>query len=86
MVNVFDSKVEFVFVAVVSAAIFGAAIGENTLRADAVLLVEGQDPVVQEIGRRDRRLPIMELGKADLGIGVDEGLLINPANTFGVPT
>jgi hypothetical protein len=47
MVDVLDSKAELVFVAVVGASIFGAAIGENTLQHDAVLLVEGQDPVVQ---------------------------------------
>ena len=82
MVDVLDSKVELVFVAVVGAAIFGAAIGENTLQHDAVLLVEGQDPVVQEIGRSDRRLAIIELDEANLRIGIDEGLLIDAADAF----
>jgi hypothetical protein len=59
-----------------------AAVGEDTLQNHAVLLVEGQDPVVEEIGRRDRRLAIIELGEADLGIGVDEGLLIDSADAL----
>jgi len=41
---------------------------ENALQHDAVLLVEGQDPVVQEIGGHDRRLAIIELDEANLRI------------------
>ena len=67
------SERECAFVAVVGAALFGAAIGENTPRYGAVVRVEGQDPAVSEIGGRDQRLAIMELGKAGLGIGGDEG-------------
>jgi hypothetical protein len=65
-----DSEGKFAFVAVVGAALFGAAIGENTPRYGAALHLEGQDPAVSEIGRHDRRLAIMELGEAGLGIGV----------------
>src|ERR1700737_2512719 len=36
---------------------------------------EGDHAVVQKIGRRDRRLAIIELGASNLGIGVDKGLL-----------
>jgi hypothetical protein len=44
---------------------------------------KGKDPAVSKIGRRhDRRLAIMELGEAGLGIGVDEGLPIDLANPF----
>ena len=64
------------------AAIFRAPIGENALQRDAVLLVEGQNPIVQEIGRRNRRLAIIKLGEADFGVGVDEGLLIDPSDAF----
>jgi hypothetical protein len=49
---------------------------------DAVLLVEGQNPIVQEIGRRNRRLAIIKLGEADFGVSVDEGLLIDAADAF----
>ena len=42
-----------------------------------MLLVEGDDPVIEQIGGGDRRLDVVELGKADLGVGVDEGLLVD---------
>ena len=38
---------------------------------------EGDHAVVQKIGRRDRRLAIIELGASNLGVGVDEGLLVD---------
>ena len=82
MVDVLDGKIELIFVMLWIAAIFRAPIGKNTLQHDAVLLVEGQDPVVQEIGGHDRRLAIIELGEANLRIGIDEGLLIDAADAF----
>ena len=82
MVDVLDGKIELIFVMLWIAAIFRAPIGKNTLQHDAVLLVEGQDPVVQEIGGHDRRLAIIELGEANLRIGIDEGLLIDADDAF----
>jgi hypothetical protein len=38
-----------------------------------VLLEERQHTVIEQIGRRDGRLAVVELGKAYLGVGVDEG-------------
>ena len=78
----FDGEVELVFVALVGAAIFGAAIGEHPLQHDAVLLVERDHPVVEQIGGGDRRLAVVELGEADLGVGVDEGLLVDAADAL----
>jgi hypothetical protein len=49
-----------------------------------VLLEERQRTVVEQIGRRDRRLAIVELGEGDLGVGVDEGLLINAPNALEI--
>jgi len=81
-VDVLDGEGEIAFVAVVGAALFGAAIGENTPRHSAILRMEGQDPAVSVFGGYDRRLAIMELCEAGLGRGVDEGLPIDPANTL----
>jgi hypothetical protein len=44
---------------------------------DIVLLEERQDTVIEQIGRRDGCLAVVELGKAYLGVGVDEGLLVD---------
>ena len=49
---------------------------------DAVLVIERQDAVVEQVGRRDRRLPIVELGEGNLGIGVDVGLLVDASDAF----
>jgi hypothetical protein len=49
-----------------------------------VLLEERQHTVIEQIGRGDGRLAVVELGKAYLGIGVDEGLLVDASNTLQV--
>src|SRR6266550_2837693 len=43
---------------------------------------EGDHAVVQKIGRRDRRLAIIELGASNLGVGVDKGLLGDTPDPF----
>src|SRR5205085_12673258 len=43
-------------------------------------------PVVEDLGRGDRSFAVIELGEGDLGIGVDESLLIESAKPFSVPT
>jgi hypothetical protein len=40
-------------------------------------VVERHNAIVEEVGGGDRRLPIIELGEGDLGVGVDEGLLVD---------
>jgi hypothetical protein len=47
---------------------------------DTVLLEEGQHAIVEYLGRRDRRFAIIELGERRLGIGIEEGLLIDAPN------
>jgi hypothetical protein len=43
-----------------------------------VLVVERHHPVVEDLGRGDLGLAVIELDEGDLGIGVDDGLLIDP--------
>jgi len=75
--------------AVVGPAIFGAAVGERALQGDGVLLVERDHPVVEQVGGGERGLAVprvaasprpttgSEFGEANLGVGVDEGLLVD---------
>jgi len=42
-----------------------------------VTVEEGDHAIVEEIGCRDRRLAIIELGASNLGVGVDERLLVD---------
>ena len=81
VIDILDRQVELVFVAL-AAAELGAAVGQHARQPDAVLVIERHHPVVEDLGRGDRRLAVIEFGEGDLGIGVDEGLLIDPPDTL----
>jgi hypothetical protein len=49
-----------------------------------VLLEERQHMVIEQIGHRDGHLAVVELGKAYLGVGVDEGLLVDAPNALQI--
>jgi hypothetical protein len=68
VVDILDRQVELVFMAL-AAAELGAAVGQYPRQPDAVLIIERQHPVVEDFGRGDRRLAVVELGKGDLGVG-----------------
>ena len=85
VVDVLDREIELVFVTVVGPAEFGSPVGEHALQENTVLLEEGNDPVVEEVSGGQRRLAVVELGEADLGVGVDEGLLIDAPDPFESP-
>src|SRR4029434_9855287 len=72
-------QVELVFVALVATEL-STAVGQHPRQPDTVLVIERHHPVVEDLGRGDRRLTIIELGEGDLGIGVDEGLLVDPSH------
>ncbi len=71
VVDILDRQIELVFVAVVGPAVLGPTVG------DVVLLVERDHPVVEQVCGGERGLSI---GK--LGVGVDEGLLVDPPHAL----
>src|SRR5215469_10021266 len=77
VINVLDREVELVFMALGPAKL-GAAIGQHARQPDTVLVIERHHPVVEDLGSRDRGLAVIEFGKADLGVCVDDSLLIDP--------
>src|SRR5262249_6476840 len=81
VIDVLDREIELVFVAL-AAAEFGATIGQHARQPDTVLVIERHHPVIENLGCRDRGLAVIELGKADLGVCVDNGLLIDPAHAL----
>src|ERR1700751_250767 len=81
VIDVLDREIELVFMAL-GAAKLGAAIGQHARQADVVLVIKRHHPVIEDLGRGDRGLAVIELGEGDLGIGVDEGLLIDPPHTL----
>src|SRR5262245_66461241 len=66
------------------AAELAATVSQHAQEPDIVLLEERQHTVIEQIGRRDGRLAVVELGKAHLGVGVDEGLLVDASNTLQI--
>src|SRR6516225_640743 len=81
VIDILDRQVEFILVAL-AAAELGAAVGQHSRQPDAVLVVERDHPVVDDLGRGDRCLAVVELGKGELGVGVDEGLLVDPPDAL----
>ena len=69
---------------VVCAAILGAAVGQHALQGNAVLLVEWDHPVIEQVCGGDRRLAVVQLGEADLCVCVDERLLVDPSDAFQI--
>ena len=77
-------EVQFIFMPLRVAAIFTATIGQHALQLNVMAIEEGNDSIVQEIGCRDRGLAVIELGAGDLGIGINEGLLIDASHSLQV--
>jgi hypothetical protein len=73
VIDVLDRDIELLLVPFGIAAILAAAIGENPQQPDLLAVEEGNHAIVEKIGRSDRRLAIVKLGKGDLSVGVDEG-------------
>src|SRR5262245_30135151 len=74
--DVLDGEVELVLV-VLAAAELAAAVGEHADERNGVRVEERHDAIVEQVSRRQRGLGQVQLAKADLGVGVDEGLLVD---------
>lgn len=57
------------------AAILGAAVGQDPVQRAAPRIEERHHAIIQQFGRRDRRLAIIRVGERHLAVGVNEGLL-----------
>jgi len=75
MIHVLDREVELVFVMFGIAAIFGAPIRQHAQELHLAGIKERDHAVIEQIGRGDRRLAVIELGEGNLRVGIDEGLL-----------
>ena len=66
------------------ATLLRTPIREDPQEGNVVFLEEGEHAVVEEIGRNKGVLSVVELCRDRFGIGVDEGLLVDPADAFQV--
>ena len=86
MIDIFHGQVELVFVVFPGPAVFRAPIGQHPQQRDVVLLEERQHLVVEGVGGHQGVLAVIKFGEGDLGVGVDEGLLVDAADALEVPT
>ena len=49
-----------------------------------MLLEKRNDPIVKHIGSDKRILSVIQLGKSDFGVSINDGLLINVSHTFDI--
>src|SRR6185295_7817607 len=61
VVHILDREIELVLVVLGVSAIFRASVGQHAAQPDLVLIIEGHHTVVEEIGRGERGLAIVEL-------------------------
>src|SRR6516164_11713858 len=86
VIDVLNREIELVLVSFGIAAELTPAIGQDAEKLDVVVLEYRQHSIIEQIGRRDRRLAIVKLGAGDLGVGVDEGLLIDAPDPLWRPS
>ena len=84
VIDILERQVELIFMMLGIAAIFRATIGQHAAELHLVGVVEAHDAIVDEIGGGDRRLAVIELGEGNLGVGVDEGLLVDAPDPLHV--
>ena len=82
VIDVFDREIELVFVPVMGTAELGATVGQHPLQRHVMFLEAGNDPVIEQVGGGDRGLAIVQLGERHLAVGVEEGLLVDPADAL----
>src|ERR1700759_1603732 len=59
-------------------------VGQYPKEWHLVFFKERQNPVIEDVRRRNSMLSFIELGEGHPGIGIDEGLLVDPAHTFDI--
>jgi hypothetical protein len=79
MIKVLDSEIPFMLMALRRPAVLLAASREDSVEGNLMLLKEWQHPIIESISGRDRRFPVIPLGKPDFAVGIDEGLLVDPS-------
>src|SRR5579872_4081401 len=63
-------------------AVFGSTVGQHPAHTNVMFLKEWKNTIVEQICGSYRRLLLVQLGKGNFAIRVNEGLLIDAANAF----
>jgi hypothetical protein len=82
VVDVLDGQIKLIFVGLDGAAESGASIGEDAQRAHILVIEPGDDPIIQQIGRRERCAGRVQFGEGDLASSVDECLVVEATDAL----
>jgi len=82
VINILDCEVELILMALWIATIFAATVGQHAQQPNVMAIEQRDHLVIEKIGGRDRRLAVIGLGASDLGISIDEGLLIDASHSL----
>lgn len=82
MIDIFHRHIQLILMGVRTGAILRAPIWQNPAQRDFMGLKERADLVIEQLGGCQRRLVVIELGQAHLGVGINEGLLVNPPDAL----
>ena len=79
VVNIFDSQIELILVMLDRAVLFGSAIRQHSQQTDRMFFIPRQDTVVEQVYSGNG---MFQFCKADLGVSVNEGLLVNTPDSL----
>jgi hypothetical protein len=82
MVNVFQGQIQFIFMMFPASAKLRASISKHPKQWNLLFFKERQYPIIKHVGWYPGVFAVIDLGKGHLGIGINKGLLIDPAHTF----
>jgi hypothetical protein len=85
VINIVDCQEELEVMSVDTATIVSPLICLNVQHWQIVFFMKRQNPVIEQVGRGDRRLGGVQVDLRDLAISIYTGLLINAPNPLRVP-
>ncbi len=85
MVYVLYSQIQLILMVFSVTTIFSSSIGKHTHQFQVMLLEKRHNSVIEHIGSDKRIFPVIQLGKSDFGVSINDSLLINMSDTFDVP-
>ncbi len=85
MVDVLDGQVQLVLVMLQRAAELHSTVGQDAQEGHLLLLEPRNGAVVEQVGRHQGVLAVVQLDEGDFAVGIDEGLLVDAATALDVP-
>lgn len=70
VVDVLNGQIQFILMSLGGAAVLGAPIRDGSIQRNLVLIEERRHPIIENLGSRDRRFLVIQLGKPDFAVKV----------------